>query len=66
MHHPFFLIFNPRQTLKHDDVIYGRPKAQARMFPKDAATGARRAASMYDDYYEYDYGDGLEAIRDHS
>ena len=42
------------------------PKAQARMFPRDAATGARRAASMYDDYYEYDYGDGLEAIRDHS
>ena len=33
------------------------------MFPRDAATGARRAASMYDDYYDYDYGHGLEAVR---
>ena len=33
------------------------------MFPRDAATGSRRAASMYDDYYDYDYGHGLEAVR---
>ena len=36
---------------------------QARMFPRDAASPSRRAASMYDDYYDYDYGHGLEAIR---
>ena len=42
---------------------YSSQQAEARMFPRDAATGSRRAASMYDDYYDYDYGHGLEAVR---